>query len=246
MELEVYQLLLIVSIVLCASVIQSVTGFGFGIFAMIFLPYIIKYTEANVLSSMLSAFTSLAVLAATFKKVSWKNLIFPMAGCLVTTFLSVFFIKSQKNEFLTFLLGIALVVLSIYFFFFAKKIKIKPTWYAGLIAGTLSGIMGGMFSMSGPPVVIYFMQSEENHEKYLATISSYFVLSSVVSISTKAAAGFITLNVWAAFGIGFIGMLVGTFAGKLIRHKMKPDIIKKSVYAVMAASGLLNVVMYFI
>ena len=147
---------------------------------------------------------------------------------------------------MTFLLGIALVVLSIYFFFFAKKIKIKPTWYAGLIAGTLSGIMGGMFSMSGPPVVIYFMQSEENHEKYLATISSYFVLSSVVSISTKAAAGFITLNVWVAFGIGFAGMLAGTFIGKLIRHKMKPDIIKKSVYAVMAASGLLNVIMYLI
>ena len=31
-----------------------------------------------------------------------------------------------------------------------------------------------------------------------------------------------------------------------ILNKLKPDIIKKSVYAVMAASGLLNVVMYFI
>ena len=38
MEAEFYNLSLIAAIMLGASYIQSTTGFGFGIFAMIFLP----------------------------------------------------------------------------------------------------------------------------------------------------------------------------------------------------------------
>ena len=246
MDLELYQLLLIAAVALFASFIQSVTGFGFGIFAMIFLPHLLSFGEANALSTMLSTLTSLSVMIVMLRKISWKNIIFPMIGCLITTVLSVYFIKSQENKFLTFLLGIALFALSIYFFFFSKKIKIKPTWYAGLIAGTLSGIMGGMFSMSGPPVVIYFMQSEDSSEKYLATVSAYFVLSNIFSIVAKASAGFITVNVWVAFLIGFVGMAAGALFGKLARNKMKPEMIKKAVYAVMAASGAVNIIMFFI
>ena len=81
MELQIYQLLLIAAIALGASYTQSVTGFGFGIFSMMFFPYILLYTESNILSSILSAFTSITVAALTFKKINWKNLICPY-GCL--------------------------------------------------------------------------------------------------------------------------------------------------------------------
>ncbi len=240
--MELYQLLLVALITLGASYTQSVTGFGFGIFAMIFLPYVLEYTEANVLSSMLSALTSATVVAATWKKISWRNMVFPLIGCLFATYAAVAFIKSQESRFLTLLLGVALLLLSVYFFFFSDKIKIKPTWYAGLIAGVISGVMGGMFSIGGPPVVIYFLQSEENSDHYLATISGYFVLSGLISIVTKAASGFITSSVWLSLLVGIVGMLVGSLAGKATRDKIDPKMIKKAVYAVMAVSGAVNIV----
>ena len=242
MNLELYQLLLIAAVTFCASYIQSVAGFGFGIFAMIFLPHIVLYTEANVLSTMLSALTSFAVAIAMRKHIHWKNIIFPLAGCLITMILSVNFIKTQKNETLSLLLGIALFSLSIYFLLFSKKIKIKPTWYAGFIAGILSGIMGGMFAMSGPPVVVYFVQSEDDAKNYLATISAYFIFSDSISIITKASAGFVTVNVWAGFFVGLVGMLVGSLIGKRSRDKIKPETLKKAVYGLMAVSGVVNIV----
>ena len=232
----------VILVVACASYIQSVTGFGFGIFAMIFLPHLLLYTEANVLSSMLSSLTSVTVCLFTFRKINFKNLWFPLIGSSVTTYLAVAFVKTQKNETLTLFLGIALLLLSLYFFFFSSKIKIKPTWYAGLIAGVVSGVMGGMFSIGGPPVVIYFVQTEEESDRYLATISAYFVLSSVVSISTKAAAGFITQTVLLCFAIGALGMAVGAFIGKRTRERIDPKALKKVVYGVMAASGAVNIV----
>ncbi len=234
--------LLIALITLGASYIQGVTGFGFGIFAMIFLPSILLYTEANLLSSMLSSLTSVLVAILMLRRIHWKNLIFPLLGCLFSTYAAVSFIKTQKNETLVLLLGIALVLLSLYFFFFSDKSRIKPTWYAGLIAGTVSGIMSGMFAIGGPPVVIYFMQSEKEPEDYLATISAYFVFSGGISVGTKAAAGFMTVNVWLGLAVGLVGMLVGTLVGKLTRDKTNPKAIKKAVYGVMAVSGAVNIV----
>ena len=234
--------ILIAIITLFGSYIQGVTGFGFGIFSMMFLPSILMYTEANVLSSMLSSMSSLISALLTFRKIHFKNLCFPVLGCLISTYFAVSFIKAQSSKTLTLLLGIALFVLSIYFFFFTNKIKIKPTWYAGLIAGVISGIMGGMFAIGGPPVVIYFIQSEEDSDHYLATISSYFVFSGIIQILIKANAGFITASVLWAFAVGIVCMLVGSFIGKLTRDKTDPKKIKKVVYGVMAVSGIINIV----
>ena len=229
-------------IMLVASYIQSVTGFGFGIFAMIFLPSLLLYTESNALSTILSAFTSVYLTFLMRKHISWKNIVFPIVGYIVSSVISVVFIKTQTNETLKLLLGIALFVLSIYFFFFSNKIKIKPSWYAGLLAGLVSGVMGGMFAMSGPPVVIYFMQSEESSDRYLGTLSAYFIVSGAISIVTKAAAGFVTTSVLIGVAVGAVGMAIGAVLGKLSRERIKPDNIKRAVYAVMAVSGIVNIV----
>ena len=242
MDLELYILVLIGTVVLCAGFVQSVTGFGFGIFSMIFLPHLLLYSEANAVASTLSAVTSALVLVATWRKVNLKNLVFPLIGCLVSTYLAVQFIKSQDNRVLTLLLGVVLTALSAYFFFFSDKIKIKPTPAAGLIAGLLSGILEGMFSIGGPPVVIYYLQSEEDTDSYLATVSAYFVCSGAIAITTKALSGFYTVNVLWCLLIGLVGLAAGALIGKKTRAKVKPAMIKKAVYAVMAVSGIVNIV----
>ena len=241
MDVEIY-CILIAAVTLLASYVQSVTGFAFGIVAMIFLPSFLLYTEANVLSTALSTVTSITVVLATYRKINWKNLGFPLVGSFVANYFAVAFAKNAKNELLVLLLGVALFVLSVYFFFFSNKVKIRACWYTGLIAGVISGVMSGLFSIGGPPVVVYYMQSEEDTERYLATISAYFVLSGVVSVAFKAAAGFITANVLWGMAVGLFALFIGAFLGKKTRAKAKPQVIKKAVYGVMAVSGLINVV----
>lgn len=235
-------LILIAAVTLAASYVQSVTGFGFGIVAMIFLPNLLLYTEANVLSSVLSSVTSALLMISIYRRINWKNLIFPLMGSFSANYFAVTFAKNAKNDLMVLLLGIALFVLSIYFFFYSDKIKIRACWYTGLTAGVISGIMDGLFAIGGPPVVVYYMQSEDETDQYLATISTYFVLSGTVSILLKASAGFITQNVCYGIAVGLIAMLAGSFLGKKTRSKVKPKAIKKAVYAFMAVSGLVNVI----
>ncbi len=86
------------------------------------------------------------------------------------------------------------------------------------------------------------MQSEKNSEIYMSTISMYFVFSGIISISMKALACFITVNVLVGLIIGIFAMLAGSYFGRLTRSKTKPAIIKKAVYAVMSVSGLINII----
>lgn len=235
---------IVILVATVGSTIQRVTGFGFGIFAMLFLTRIITvYGEANALSGLLSFTSTLIVALAHAKKVDWKNLLFPCIGFAVISVPSILLMKKLDNRVLLIMLGAALILLSGYMFFFSSKIKIKPSPFTGLAAGGFSGILGGIFSMGGPPVVIYFMQSEgDDKDRYLATIQMYFLLSNVYGTTVKAINGFITKDVLILAAFGTVGMIAGIFIGKLIFKKLRVDILRRVVYCFMAVAGVVNIV----
>ncbi len=240
--MAIYEWLLLGLVVLAAGYIQSVTGFAFGIVAMIFLPHLLVYTEANLLSSILSTLTSAVMILSVARHIDWKNLLFPLVGSIFANYFAITFVKQAQGELLTLLLGIALFGLSIYFFFFSHKIRFRPTPVAGLIAGLASGVLSGLFSIGGPPIVIYYMQSERETEKYLATVSAYFVLSGFFAIGMKVFSGFFTAQVGVGLAIGLPLLLLGSLLGRLTRGHLSPAAMKKAVYGVMAVSGIVNVV----
>lgn len=235
---------IVILVATVGSTIQRVTGFGFGIFAMLFLTRIITvYGEANALSGLLSFTSTLIVALAHAKRVDWKNLLFPCIGFAVISVPSILLMKKLDNRVLLIMLGVALILLSGYMFFFSSKIKIKPSPFTGLAAGGFSGILGGIFSMGGPPVVIYFMQSEgDDKDRYLATIQMYFLLSNVYGTTVKAINGFITKEVLILATFGTVGMIAGIFIGKLIFKKLRVDILRRVVYCFMAVAGVVNIV----
>lgn len=235
---------IVILVATVGSTIQRVTGFGFGIFAMLFLARIITvYGEANALSGLLSFTSTLIVALSHAKKVDWKNLLFPCIGFAVISVPSILLMKKLDNRVLLIMLGAALILLSGYMFFFSSKIKIKPSPFTGLAAGGFSGILGGIFSMGGPPVVIYFMQSEgDDKDRYLATIQMYFLLSNVYGTAVKAINGFITKDVLILAAFGTVGMIAGIFIGKLIFKKLRVDILRRVVYCFMAVAGVVNIV----
>ena len=78
------------------------------------------------------------------------------------------------------ILGMALILISIYFMLFRQCIKLPTTKSVQVGAGTLSGLMGGFFGMQGPPAVLYFSQSEPTKEHYMAMAQTYFLIGNMM------------------------------------------------------------------
>ena len=93
-----------------------------------------------------------------------------ICASLVIIPIAVYFSAVVSGKIFKILLGIVLVLLSFYFLFFDSKIKIRPTTVNGVFAGTLSGVLVGLFSTGGPPVVLYLSKATTDNLIYFATV----------------------------------------------------------------------------
>ena len=152
-----------------ASFIQRTTGFGFGIFIMTMLPFLMpSYGEATTLSGLLAITTSAAIVWRLRSCVTWQRLCPILLTFIIVSTIAIFALTRIEDHLLRRILGVALILISIYFMLFSQRIKLPTTKKVQVGAGTLSGLMGGFFGMQGPPAVLYFIQSEPTKEHYMA------------------------------------------------------------------------------
>ena len=193
-----------------ASFVQRTTGFGFGIFIMTMLPFFLPtYGEATTLSGLLA----------------------------ITT--SIFALTRIEDHILRRILGVVLILISIYFALFSQKIKLPTTKKVQVGAGTLSGLMGGFFGMQGPPAVLYFIQSEPTKEHYMAMTQTYFLIGNVMMTFVRAYNGFFTTTVLTDYCFGLGGVVIGTTLGAYVFKRIPNRIFRYIVYAYIAISGVI-------
>ena len=156
---------LIVLFALLASLIQRVSGFGFGIFIMTVLPHLLpSYAEATALSGLLAIVASLGPAVVMYRHLEWKKLLHILITFIVVSFFFVRLIAHVDNHALKQVMGGFLIVVSLYFFFVSGRIHLPPTAPVQIGMGTLSGALGGLFAMQGPPAVVYFVESCKSKE----------------------------------------------------------------------------------
>lgn len=232
----------IIGVCTLGSFVQRVSGFGFGIVTMIFLTRMMpSYGEATAICGIFGIVTDLFVIIPMHRLIKWKKLIYPSAAAMVFIVLAVIFMKKQPESILFILLGAVLIALSIWFMFFSKKVKIKDNPATGLICGSLSGVMSGLFSMGGPPVVIYFLQTSENRDTYIVMLQTFFFITGLWGVGVKAVAGYVTPAVLILAVFGLIGNAIGTGIGKKVYEKLSADLLRKIVYVFMALSGVITI-----
>ena len=155
-----------------ASFIQRTTGFGFGIFIMTMLPFLMPtYGEATTLSGLLAITTSAAIVWRLRSYVTWQRLWPILLTFIIVSTVAIFALTRIEDHILRRILGVALILI-----------------------GTLSGLMGGFFGMQGPPAVLYFIHSEPTKEHYMAMAQTYFLIGNVMMTGVRAYNGFFTVS----------------------------------------------------
>ncbi len=224
------------------NTIQTVSGFGFGIFVMTIFPHILPQATCATLSGLLSMLGSVTLAIKLRKKAKWRTIAIPIAAYFVFSYLAISLGTELPNALLKRCLGVVLIALSLYFLFFSAKIKFKPTPTAGLIAGALGGILGGLFSTGGPPIVLYLLNTGDDNDTYIANTQSYFAVTNLYSAAVRAAKGLITTQVLGYWAIGIVAVFAGLFVGRALFRRIDAGLLKKIVYCYMAVSGVVMLV----
>ena len=219
------------------AIIQSITGFGNGIFVMSFFPLFLPTFSAAAISSLSGSLLSLLIGRKYYKKINFKFIIGPIIFFMVTNTIAISLSVSAANSVLKRALGVFLICLSIYFIFFNNKIKIKANIFTGAIAGLLGGLFNGFFNMGGPPMVLYMLETTEDTEEYMGTIQFYFFVTSIASIVTRALHGAYTGEVLSLSAVAVVALILGMTIGGFIFKKMKAETMRRMVYFFMIITG---------
>ena len=223
-----------------ASFVQRTTGFGFGIFIMTMLPYLMPtYGEATTLSGILAITTSAVIVWRLRRYVTWQRMWPILLTFMVVSTMAIFVLTRIEDHILRQILGVALIVISIYFALFSQKIKLPTTKQVQVGAGTLSGLMGGFFGMQGPPAVLYFIQSEPTKEHYMAMAQTYFLIGNAMMTLVRAYNGFFTTTVLTDYCFGLGGVIIGTSLGTYVFKRIPNRAFRYVVYAYIGVSGVI-------
>lgn len=155
------------------GLIQGVSGFGFGIFAMTIFPSILPYLFGVGLSSLISLVGMTGLLIRYRRYIHWQYLPVPVVFYMIFSTIAINLSTRLEADWLKTYLGLFLIVLAVYFAFFGGKIKIKPNILTAFIVSALSGTLSGLFSIGGPPMVIYYLAITKSKEEYLGTLQTF-------------------------------------------------------------------------
>lgn len=228
----------LILVALLASFVQGSTGFGFSILAMSLWPLILPFKTASSVTAV-SALAPIVFLAVKLRKhINFKRVLYPFLSSTVTSLVGVFVMLRDTGGIMQHLLGLVLILLSVCFSRYSSRIHIPQTPANGLIAGTVSGILSGLFNLGGPPMVIYYLSAAEDKMEYNATLQCYFTLNGTVVLLSHILMGNFSPQTARYSVLAFIGMAAGTLSGYALFKKVSLQTIRRLVYGFMLFFGL--------
>ena len=229
-------------IVFCAYFLRGFTGFGSAIFG---IPLILMMASIGFVVPaylILDAAATGILTIETKKYFNWKIALPVVVGMIPGNILGTYILSSYDIPVLKIILGILILTFSFYIFFVKKTPEIKDRrGIIGFIAGALSGILGGIFGVSGPPVVIYLKYRIPEKDMFRAQIVLLIIFENVFRLFLYACGG-----LYNSFNLKFAlillpSMALGLFLGSRLNIKASQrtfDIIAAGIL-MMAGAGLI-------
>ena len=225
-----------------SGLVQSLTGFGAGVVMLLFLPSFYNMLQAPALSCAICLGLT-APMAWKFReyirpRLFLRPLFFYELGAMTTLNLVAYL----DLELLGIAFGGFLILLSIYFLFISKNIKVKPTLGSAAVCGTLSGICNGLFGIGGPMMAIYFLAITDTKESYSGNQQCLFFITTIINLIIRIHKGFYTLDLIPVTLIGMVGIGIGMRIGLKILSRINSNVLSKIIYIFVGISGVLTLV----
>ncbi len=238
------ELIAILSVLLVgATLLQSLTGFGFGLFviASVTLFTTVPVSTTAFLISALSLVNAADLAIRQRQHIHRRMVIWVLALGLPAIGLGFWLLEwlsGENRQLLMLILGVCIIVCSALLLIKRQGVNAEsPGWQFG-IAGALGGILGGLFSTFGPPVIFQCYRQPWRIDQVRATLLAIF---SVAAIARLAMVPFGTVpdpaTLWfTLFAIPLV--MLATRLSRLLATMVSASHIRTTAIVMLFASGI--------
>ena len=168
-----------------------------------------------------------------------RLLLFIFPGIVLGTLL----LKSAPGNSLVLALGILIVVLAGWFLAGEKQWKpapIHPRWEP--VVGAISGVLGGLYGISGPPLIVYFKARGVDKTVFRVALLTIFLFMTVFRTGTYTVTGLFTVPILVSTACILPFSLGGMGIGMVLHDRIPEDRFKQITSVVLLLSGVLLIV----
>ena len=232
MPLEFLTYFLAFVILLIAASVHASMGFGFGIIAAPMLVFIAPFLVPGPLIFVALVLTILMALRER-THIDFGGLKWTIAGRIPGSAIGALMLMILSQSAILLMVGILVLVavtLSV------VTPRFRPTRAALVCAGLMSGFMGTTASIGGPPIALIYQHVAGS--VFRSTLSLYFVIGSVISLSALRYVGLFGYREVVASAALIPAVLIGFFASNWILPKLNEIWMKRAILAIAAIAGV--------
>ncbi len=218
--------------------VQGITGFAFAMIFLAFSQSFLPYTELLTIASALALFMLTMNVYVYRHHIMWKWLPLPLLINFIFTMGAIQLLKQTMNfPYWHQLLGLVFILIAVYMYCFQQRIHIEANLKNALIFCGAGGILGGLFGVGGPPVVLYFLALSDSKEKYLSSTQMFFWFNMLYDFVGRAANDMVTASTFHYAAFGLLPVALGLWLGRRVVRHIDSSMLKKLVYLLIFLNG---------
>jgi len=220
-----------------ASLVQSLTGLGFGLMIVPPLVMVVGAKDAVVVSNVLGTILSGALLIRNLGHVEWRTGAILLASTIVGMPFGLMVLIWIDPGVLQVVIAATVIIFTV---LLARGMQIHSTGAVGnVVTGLASGVLRMSTSMSGPPVVIYLQGRGITSQRFRATLAAFFFASGVIGIGMFALGGRFDRDTDLAIGAGTPALVAGLAGGSALYRRVDERLFRRVVFGVLFSSSAL-------
>lgn len=227
-------IILFITIILFASILQTSTGFGFSIMATPFLLLLFEPKEAIQINLLLSLVISLALIRKIRQDVDIGILKRFIIGSIPGLPIGIFIFLLVNTSYLK--MGIGIVILTLTFLLIIN-VRLKTSNRKDLVVGSLSGALTTGIGMPGPPLLLYFAGTATDKERLRATTLAFYLYIYAVSLLIQVAFAGTSKTVWTSSVMALPLVAIGLYVGQLLFNHINQKTFRLFTYVILLFTG---------
>ena len=228
-------------IVLLASFVRAVSGFGYALIATPLLTFIFDAKSVVVMTVILSSATSILVLYHMRKHIDLKRVVFIGLGSVFGAPIGVYLLSRLDPSVIKLAIAALVIPFSVILLLGHSHKFSRDTLGCG-IAGFMGGILTASTSIGGPPVALFLLNQGLTPERFVGTMAVYLTFISVISIGAFSSLGMITTDLLTKVAILLPALFVGSYAGVKVLPKINVTLFKGIASSIICVSALAIIV----
>src|SRR5699024_5547580 len=228
-------LIVLITVVLIASILQTSTGYGFSIIGTPFLLLMYPVHTAIQINIVLSICLSAAMIFKIRKEVDTVLLMRLIKGSIVVLLIGIFVYLYININLLKMSVGLLIVVLTI---LLILQWTIKRTIKRDLMTGSLSGLLTTSVGVPGPPLLLYFSGAKMDVVTLRSTTLAYYLFVYVASLMMQITFCGTNKQVWTDAMLALPALFAGVFLGQWLFKRISQAIFLLITYLILIGTGI--------